>query len=208
MRSVARRWPTRASREGLAAAFAETLTEPVPDRLLALFDADAVAAARDAQAPATVPASSSMRRRARGWPLALAASVLLTVLVSTLHRQVPTATLDATVVAALEHNASGVPQADGEPVTREVLPLSTVVAADGRYCRDYEVTDLATATPASSRARACRGPSGWEAVTTTVAQADAPVDAYVPASGSTPGAGRAVDPATEAALIAGGWVSR
>lgn len=199
----------RASREGLAAAFAPTLTEPVPDRLLALFDADAVAAARDAQASATVPASSSsMRRRARVWPLALAASVLLTVLVSTLHRQVPTATLDATVVAALEHNASGVPQADGEPMTREVLPLSTVVAADGRYCRDYEVTDLAPATPASSRARACRGPSGWEAATTTVAQADAPVDAYVPASGSTPGAGRAVDPATEAALIAGGWVAR
>ena len=212
----------RASRDGLAAAFEPVLAEPVPERLLALFDAEAVAAARagaDAAAPASRP--SAVRRpqsqpRNRVWPLALAASVLLSVLVSTLHRQpvapatvAAAASLDALVVAALDRQPSGEPLAEGEPMQREVMPLSTVVADDGRYCRDYETTTLtAGAPPASQRARACRNPDGWVAVEVASVRPDAPVDAYAPASGSAAGrGGQPVDADTEAALIAGGWAA-
>lgn len=220
----------RRSREVLQAAFSDTLDAPVPERLLALFDADADAvAAGSAARPPEIPAPPlgahrSSRRRARGWPLALAASVLLTVLVSVLHRPadpadpadpaagsgagVPVAAalpLDALTIAALEQNLSGEPRTDGEPSTREVMPLATYVDGEGRYCRAYETTDFASGAPSSSRARACREGAGWQASETSVAAIDAPVDTYAPASGQGGVAGQIVDAATEAALIAGGW---
>lgn len=209
----------RRSRALLANAFSEQLESPVPERLLALFDADAIAAARATPSPTPKPPAAqnigSRRPRQRGWMLALAASVLLTVLVSVLHRQPGAdaasdvsgaqAALDALVVATLERNLSGEPRTDGDPVTREVLPLATFVDADGRYCRDYETTAFNAGEPVSARARACRDAGRWEAVERRVAAVDAPVDAYAPASGQGAIDGRIVDAETEAGLIAAGW---
>ncbi len=199
----------RQSRAALRAAFEPVLAEPVPDRLLALFDRDALAAGNVTPSPAPSPIAKP-QRRTRALPMALAASLLLAVLVSVLHRPPvvqTSAALDALVVAALETRASGVPLADEAAVPREVMPLSTVLAGDGRYCRDYETTTLAAGqTPASTRGRACRSEGGWVGEDVAAVRPDAPVDQYRPASGGAAATdGQRLDPDAEAALIARGW---
>lgn len=203
------------SRALLESAFAAKLVEPVPARLLALFDPEVVAAANRAASPEPTmpaPARVPVMRRRPFLPLAMAASLLVAVVVGVLvQRQAGPASTPVTVaalddvllVAALETSASGVPIAD-QTASREAMPLSTWQSLEGRYCRSFEVTRLAP-EPISERGSACRNGDGqWVLEATTVASAAA-TDRYLPASGSASVRGQPIDPAHEQRLLAQGW---
>jgi len=203
------------SRALLESAYAAKHDEPVPARLLALFDPEVVAeAGRAAPQSVTAPIAPAtpVARRRRFLPLAMAASLLVAVVVGVLvQRQADPASApvavaaldDALLVAALETSASGVPVAD-PAASREAMPLSTWQAADGRYCRRFEVTRLAP-EPVSERGSACRSGDGqWLPEATTVASV-AGTDRYLPASGSAAVPGQPLDPAREQRLLAQGW---
>lgn len=203
------------SRALLESAYAAKLDEPLPPRLLALFDPEVVAAASRAAAQAAslpIAKSPTAVRRRSFIPLAMAASLLVAVVVGVLvQRQADPASApvavaaldDALLVAALETSASGVPVADSA-ASREAMPLSTWQAADGRYCRSFEVTRMEP-EPVSERGSACRSDDGqWLPEATTVASA-AGTDRYLPASGSAAVPRQPLDPASEQRLLSQGW---
>jgi surface antigen len=203
------------SRALLESAYAAKHDEPVPARLLALFDPEVVVAASRAaaQAPsAPIAASPTAARRRPFVPLALAASLVLALLVGLLVQrqadpvdklQLVAALNDALLVAALETSASGVPMPDVE-ARREAMPLATWRDADGRYCRSFEVTRMQP-EPISERGSACRSGDGqWLPQATAVASAAA-TDRYLPASVSATVPRQPLDPASEQRLLSRGW---
>ena len=197
-----------ATRRVLHDAFAPTLEEPVPARLL-----EALASPERKVVPLRriTPAS---------WvPMALAASIALAVGLSVslwLPQAGPAvAGLPQDMAAlgeVLETRASGEPQ----PVTQggrsyEILPTATLRAAAG-WCREFQST-LEGEHPARARGVACRQPDGqWQLVAVAAAGgAAAAAGEYVPAGAGEPdlaaglGASERLTPAQEAGLIRDNW---
>lgn len=94
----------------------------------------------------------------------------------------------------------------------EAMVLATLPLPDGRHCREIEV---ATDAGAVEAALACTAPAGWEIVATLTVEPPPATGTFVPAAGAevevltrwldAAGAGAALSPADEAALIAAGW---
>lgn len=110
-----------AARRVLRRVFAEPPATSMPESVLELFEPPV---------PAARAVSRHRWRSRRVWPMALAASLLLTLGFG-LWRQAPDAVLGRT----LETAASGEPQRTAQG---ELTALSTLQTADGRYCREYE----------------------------------------------------------------------
>lgn len=111
------------------------------------------------------------------------------------------------VSMALDSTPSGkaVELADG----RELTPVLTLRAADGRWCREYRID--------ATEALACREGKGWKVEAEARGNATASTDRIVLAGGEgSPldpahqrlGTADPIDPAAEAALIAGHWSGR
>lgn len=172
-------------RQRVAAAFADALDEPVPDRLTALLGARAPATpATSAAPPATTPAVVSLaaerERRSAPRPAGLswaqwggmAASVVLGVLVGlqlarreALSSDALLAELDGRVVAAQPLAAVLNTQVGGGSTQGVAVPVS-FVAKDGRYCRAFSTAHLA--------GLACRDAAQWTVQTTVATDATAP----------------------------------
>ncbi len=182
------------------AAFASTLEEPVPAALEARIRE---MARGDEAASGVVPFPRGPRRRSlRRMALPLAASLALVIglAVGTGLRPEDDHRL---LARALETTPSG------ELGPGEVLPLATLRAADGRWCRRFQSARDGRVLEGV----ACRDPaSGWRAVV-LVERETGDGAGYRPAGGAedplrplTERLGlRPVDHATETAAIAGGW---
>lgn len=166
----------QAQRRRVAAAFADVLDEPVPDRLSALLAPPAVVdLAAERQRRATPPPlATPAARRPSSWLQwgGMAASLVLGVLLGWqiggprgAGGEALLAESDGQVVAGarlarvLEGHAGGDAAAAGVSV-----PLS-FVARDGRYCRAFSVERVA--------GLACRDATQWSVQTTVASQAAA-----------------------------------
>ena len=194
----------------LGSSFNATLSEAVPERLLA---------ALQEPAPARVTAlpvrKSALLRQA--WPWALAASAAMAAVLLT---QGPAPIPAAPILAGLPPDAAALADVletrpSGE-VARiqlagrdyEVLTLATLREADGRYCREFTASDLSGG--AEAQGLACRrSASDWPLeIASAAARGDSAASAhYQPASGSGPDAPglTRLDAAAERALLAKGW---
>ena len=195
------------TRRVLRDAFADTVSEPVPERLLDVLREPTVA--------------RGPRRVRFSMPLAMAASLAIGIGVSAVALRVLQPApglavaglpLDAAALAhALDSRKSGEPAtidtADGR---FEVLPTATLEAAPERYCREFEAArDGAPAT----RAVACRdGDGDWRLVAVAAAAAVPAADGgYQPAAGAAPdlaallGNARRLTPDEEDALLSAHW---
>lgn len=205
----------------LARAFDAPMEEPLPERLRAAIEGRA--AAESAGAGATVIA---FPRRARRWAapagLALAASLAAVAFLGgrdaapTLAIAEGLLVVDGPLHAALETRPSGAAATAADGV--RFVPSATFADAAGRYCREVEAV-----APDAARARvvealiACREEAGVWRVAAAVAEhtAQPQGEGFAPASGGETsgigaaldalGAGMALDPDAEAALIARGW---
>ena len=179
-----------ATGRGLGAVFSDTLHEPVPDRLLQLLDGPATAVPTATVQPLRPRATAWVSRRA---PLALAASLALVLGLGLMLR--PAVDTPAPLAfAGLPADAARIAEVlntipSGEPVEvasadqrHELLPTATLRTADGRYCRAFSSTDLASGE--TLQARACRESDGRWAV--QMAAAPAATDAGADASGFRP----------------------
>jgi negative regulator of sigma E activity len=199
----------QASDVALRAAFDAPLSEPVPDRLMALLgDAPSAkvidfAAAKTRRDAAAKPAPA--RRDWAKWG-ALAATIVGGVFLIAQPGIGPKPdAAQATLNAALDGTASGqqVALASGGTLT----PKLSFAAKDGRYCREF-------ATGGQSGV-ACRGAAGWKVE--AMVKDDAAQNGeggYATAGGKGAalddvyarlGAGDPLDPAAEKNLIAKGW---
>jgi hypothetical protein len=198
----------------LREAFAAPLAEPVPAPLAA-----AVLGASGKVATLRRPATGGPGQSGRGgWvPAALAASLALAVGLGTgfgLRAPAPAVAAlsvgaaDAAVAAALGTARSGT-------AAGTLRPTATFLDATGRPCREFDTLD-ATGTVTGSGV-ACRGAeAGWHVLMLAAAvEPGAPSAGFAPASGDAAdplpgfldalGAGAALSPDAEAALIARGW---
>lgn len=205
----------RDSRRVLREAFADSLDQPVPQKLL-----DLLAEPEHSNVVAFKPRHT----RLTTWiPLAAAASVALAVGlgfsgVLAPRSITPVVVADAGMLnTALETLASGVPlEQDG----KEVLPLATLRTAAGRWCREFEARSGAGATLSKSRGLACREGNGtWEPRVIAGASLNpanpanpATASGYQTASGGEPdlsaalGAAQRLTPGEEQDRIARHWV--
>jgi len=205
----------------LARAFDAPMEEPAPDRLRAAIMGEAAPGAGDAGAT-VIPFARRARRWAAPAGLALAASVAAVLFLGgrdaapTLSIAEGLLVVDGPLHAALETRPSGAAEtaADGA----RFIPSATFADAAGRHCREVEAV-----APGAARARvvealiACREDGGVWRVAAAVAEhpAHKQGEGFVPASGGAAsgigaaldalGAGMALDPDAEAALIARGW---
>ena len=176
--------------------------------------------ARETVQPLRPAATAS--RLARWWPTALAASLALAVGLSI---NLPSG--DAPVPAASAPLLAGLPAdpallsrvleqtPSGEPVTLaaagrdyEVLPTASYREADGRYCREFNATDLGS--DAQVHGLACRsGDAQWAIELATLGSRVAVVqdEGYFPAGSESPGGvpRSPLETSAEQALIAAGW---
>lgn len=184
-----------ASRSLLKTQFAPLLDAPVPPQLLALLREPATATGLPLR---TRPVTRHVVRRRAAWSFALAASLLLGIgLFGGRLWPQPDA-----LGTALEQLASGdARSSDGV----EIVALSTLVDAEGRYCREYE----RSSAEGSSRGLACRSEAGrWS---------EQALPAIASSSGGYQQAGadavdaalalhaRRLSPDEEAQRIAAGW---
>lgn len=206
-------------------AFAAPAGEPVPERFAKLLAAD-----QGDQRPVIDLASFRAARAVKpgrgigqGWRTAAAAALALAIgggggffagreniLVET-YLRLEAGAIDKSnpLHRLLSQAPSGAPQmiSGGD----SFAPVLTFIAADGRPCREFELSaDAATAV-----GLACRDNGGWR-LEALLAAADRPVGAgYAPASGFSQaaleaaldnlGAGAPLGPEEEQALIAAGW---
>lgn len=180
--------------------------------------ADNVVSLAGTPAPAPAPTSANMPRRA-AWHLPLAASIALAIGLGTgLNLGVAprdTAGTSSLIAASqplynvLESVASGQTVALEGKITRYATPLMTVAAADGAYCREFEIAGPQVIV----RGAACRqGDSSW-LVAVQTAEATTNADGnYQTASEQRPAAiaaflaaTAAVDATAEQILIANKW---
>jgi hypothetical protein len=199
----------------LAAAFAEPLHQPVPERINALIY------------PADPSARGSgwrfrpgLARKAGGGALAASAALAAGVLLAPI-RDAPTGPSAASdpareaLAQALESGASGA--VAGGPGAPEVTLIATFLDASGRPCREYEILD--PAENALLEGLACREPAGWTTEIEVASRLTAPApsaDGFVPAQGAEAGAldaaldrlgaGMTLPPSEERALIERSWV--
>ncbi len=206
----------------LTQAFSAPMDEPVLERLRATIMGEAAAPAAAPAAGNVIAFPRRFTRFAAPAGLALAAS-LAAVLFLGGRDAAPTLSIaegllvvDGTLHAALETRPSGVAETAEDGV--RFVPTATFADATGRYCREVEAM-----APGAARARvaealiACREQTGAWRVAAAVAErpAHAQGEGFVPASGEHDGgigaaldalgAGMALDPDAEAALIAQGW---
>ncbi len=200
----------RESRDILKTAFAAKLSEPVPDRLLAVL--------REAPS-AKVVAMPSRAPRSRVWiPMALAASIALAVGVALRWQAQPGAPAgnvamidDRLIQESLDRNVSGETQRIS---SAEIMPTASLIDAQGRYCREYEATTSAH----KLRAIACHDADrGWVTQVATrdvAASASGGGDEYQPASGASEDLTKSLGnvtqltPAEEQSAIEKGWGAR
>lgn len=204
----------RASRVMLRTAFAAVIDAPVPARLVRTLELP--------PRPANVVPLRTAERVNKNWmPLALAASVSLTVglLVGFIVADSEPAASSETTADLLQRVLETLPtgtaltSSDGQTV---VTSLSSFRVQDGRICREFEQR----ATALLSTGIACRNPvsTDWQTqiqVTTSRNLPDGNAgERYSPASGSLDplgwvfdrlGAAPAFDAAEEAELIAKHW---
>lgn len=186
-----------ATRRLLRDSFSGVADEPVPERLL-----------RALAVPAAAP-----RRRPRWQPLALAASLVIAVAAGFVALQAPRGPAipglppDTGALAyVLEHTPSGEPAKLYVAGARyELLPLSTLKTADGRWCREFE----SAGDDGSVRAVGCRGSGHWQ-VQLPSAAPGAPQDVDEYRTAGAPGdeafaGARRLGASEEAALLASGW---
>jgi anti-sigma factor RsiW len=214
----------------VAAAYAEPLHQPVPERLRAT-----IFPAGPAAAPASAPPRAAGDPRGGGWRAlrlpprraawgALAASFALVLGVAAVSQREtgrvqlaggPAA--DAALAAALETRPSGA--VPGGPASARITLIATFLAADSRPCREYEILDAAAG--ALAQGIACRTPGeGWATEIAVASRLDPAADrggAFVPAEGAGAGggaldgaldrlgAGMLLSPDEERALIESGW---
>lgn len=196
----------RESRDVLKKAFAAKLSEPVPDRLLAVL--------RESPS-AKVVAMPARAARSRVWiPMALAASVVAAITVTLLWKEAssPSSSIALIDDRFLQHPLDTSVSGETQRIEGiEVMPTASLVDAQGRYCREYE----ATTSTQKVRAIACHDAErGW---VTQVATRDAAApaagssDEYQPASGASEDLTKALGgvtqltPAEEQSAIANGW---
>jgi len=147
--------------------------------------------------------------RHTGAQIALAASLVLALGLA-LNNLLTPAPLELPVLAAyadaLDSSPSGITVAvDGATLVNRF----SFRDQDGRYCRQYQLSS----TTAGSENVACRTERGWTLAATLPMPAQVTPDAYQPASSSPElnaaldrmMQGTALDLATEASLIEGGW---
>ena len=204
----------RSSRHMLKQAFAKVIDVPVPARLTeTLGSAD--------HPDNVVPLSTAKRPTARWMPLALAASVSLTVgvLVGLIVAEQGPQTAPETAANLLQNVLDTLPTGGTltSPDQRTVVTaLSSFRVQDGRICREFEQRALA----GQSTGIACRDPhtADWQTeiqVTTSRSLAGSRSgESYVPAAGGLDplewafdrlGAAPALDAAEEARLISRQW---
>jgi len=207
----------------LARAFDAPMEQPIPERLRAVASGERANADHAPSGQSSVIAfPRRFARYAAPAGLALAAS-LAAVLFLGGRDAAPTLSIaegllvvDGPLHAALETRPSGAAEtaADGA----RFIPSATFADAAGRHCREVEAV-----APGAARARvvealiACREDGGVWRVAAAVAEhpAHKQGEGFVPASGGAAsgigaaldalGAGMALDPDAEAALIARGW---
>ncbi len=204
----------------VAAAYAEPLHQPVPERLRAAIFPEAV------RAPVR-PAARSGWRALRPQPrtvvwaaLAASAALVIGLAVSPARNSGPVqiagaAATDDALRVALETSGSGLVEAGSAPA--QITLIATFFDRDGRPCREYELLDP-TAT-ALTQGIACRSPDqGWAtelAVASRLTPAADRGGAFVPAEGASAsaldgaldrlGAGMLLTPDEERGLIANDW---
>lgn len=213
-----------AANAALARAFAAPLSEPVPPAIRAVLAEPAPEPTPEATPGAAIlpfPSAHARRLPALAGGLGLAAGLALALY---LVQPAPPAALavgplaaDSPLGTALESLPSGVPLAAASG--RETVILSTLPTATGP-CREVESLDRAARR--IDLALACRDPQGlWQievvlAETLPVEASPAsPEDGFIAAEGASVldlsahldqrGAGLALSPEAEAALIARGW---
>jgi hypothetical protein len=209
-RRVARQ---RALREQLRATFDPTLTEPIPERLLA--------AARGGSKQASAGRVESFRRGAArpwAWPQwgALAASLILGVLIAPLLHRTPAPSplqIDRTGVLASGVLAQALSQqlAGDQSTSAPVRIGISFRSQSGAYCRTFELLE-----PGAVAGVACRQRQSWRLQALAAAGASpSGAGAYQPAASHMPAAiertvegliaGDALDAKAEAAARGRGW---
>lgn len=207
----------RSSRAALSHAFAEVIDTPVPARLIETLRRDA-----DLPHPTVVVPLHRPARRQQNWqPLALAASLALTVglsvgfMVANSERSSSQQTTASLLQHGLETMQTGrsLSSTDGE-VT--ITSLSSFRVQDGRICREFEQQS----GDARSNGIACRDPSTleWqtqiEVTTARSLSSESSGELYAPASGALDplnwvfdqlGAGPAFGATEETRLIDNQW---
>lgn len=195
----------------LAEAFPLPEAEPVPAGIAAALQAD----------PGKL-AVLRPRRPAAFLPMAMAASVALAVGLGTGLLLAPDRAGGPVLVGLHQpgdpHHAALETLASGAVSDRGLRPLLSFVDGAGRPCREFELAPGGTAKGGGAEAAgiACRTGAGWE-VSVLVAVAPPPEQGaeFAPASGPATGvldaaldalgAGAALAPDAEAALIGRGW---
>lgn len=188
----------RRSRDVLQAAFASTLAQPPPLRLVEFI--------LGASSPAVPPLRSAAehrpqrrhRRQRLGWALAASIAAVAALSWQLMSPPPSPASLTRLAAAALEQSPSGDTLiVDGAEGQLEVTPLTTVRVSDGRYCRDFDVR--APQQDQGERLRACRSVNGdWVATSRPAA-----LSAYEVAAGSE--LAEILSQEAEARLIASRW---
>lgn len=215
-------------------AFDDVLREPVPERLIQAATGQGIVDQRNAGRADEAPWIKSPGRQGRfaGAGLAMAASIALAIGIgggyglSGLvgpgesgpggHPLVGSVDQAGALHAALETTASGTLTRIAD--TGDVMPLTTFVENDGRYCREFQATLAGVDRPEASFGIACRQPAGsWqvEAVVAAPTAAQDGTSQFVTASGAAKnplqilvGAMTDVGPISsgdEATVLATGW---
>lgn len=209
----------RALRKELRAAFAGTLDEPIPARLLDAVDSSPAAAARpviDIDAARAARAATPGRAR-WSWPewTSVAASLLIGLLIGRTALQPPQSSLfdvsergiaaTGALVAALNEQPSG-----SAPADAAVGIGLSFRARNGDYCRTF-ITHAGTSTAGF----ACRDAQGWQIRTVSENPGVESGQQYRMAGSELPPAvlsavqaemaGEALDAAEEQAARAKGW---
>lgn len=203
----------------LARVFETKKVEPVPDALLDLLEGRTGLRAQRLADPARV-------HRLPWRPLALAASLVVALGLGLVLRdsQGPAGFEGhgpdpLEIARALETHYSGVPAVTMAGGLRtEIVPLSTLRHADGRWCREFETAEIADGQLRKTRGVACRDAGAhWQVLALAHAEdgpGAAPEGGYRPASSpreelrSLLGPVRPLRPTEEEALIRADWDSR
>lgn len=161
-------------------AFAEILTQPVPERLLAAIDSAQDAASKVVELPS--------RRRAALWKWAapaIAASLALFLVLGIGERRSHTASLSgacagADYTRALQSLPSGVSDKAGGACS--ITVIASYRAPDDALCRSFQAIDVSAHR--ASAALACHEAAGWVLVGASEMDRPGVGDSFRPASGS------------------------
>lgn len=191
--------------ETLGRAHDPVLSAPLPPAMAALLADPAVVVPLRRRTPlaalAGLALAAGLAAVALLWPGAAPAPDLLA------QGPVPARSVLAEVLAEL-------PMGETRMVAKgaEAMVLATLPLPDGRHCREIEI---ATDTGVLHAGLACTAADGWDIVATLTLDPAPQAGGYVPASGAeiealtrwldTAGAGAALSPEDETALIGAGW---